>query len=57
MKVAMWLCAPLLVGHQSSLGLAPNFVVLDLGNEGGGPHHMQGRDTWGLWIGFKYIWL
>jgi hypothetical protein len=25
-----------------SLGLVPNYVVLVQGNEGGGPHHMQG---------------
>jgi hypothetical protein len=49
MKEAMWLCAPLLVGLCSSLGLVPNHVVLVLGNEGGGPH-MQGRHTWGLGI-------
>ena len=24
------------------LGLVPNYVVLILSNEGGGPHHMQG---------------
>jgi hypothetical protein len=39
-EVAMWLCALLLVGLWSSLGLVPNYVVLVLGNEGGGPHHI-----------------
>ena len=48
MEVAMWLCAPLLVGLSSSLGPVPNYVVLVLGNEGGGPHHMQGHHTRGL---------
>ena len=47
MEVAMWLCTPLLVGLWSSLGLIPNYVVLDLGNEGGGPHHIQGHHTQG----------
>ena len=28
-------------------------VELVLGNVGGGPHHMQGHDTRGMWIGFK----
>ena len=36
MKVATWLCAPLLVGLWSNLGLVPNYVVLVLGNEGVG---------------------
>ena len=31
-EVAMWLCAPLLVGLWSSLGLVPDYVVLVLGN-------------------------
>ena len=33
------------VGRRSSLGLVPNYVVLVLGNVGGGPHHMQGHHT------------
>jgi hypothetical protein len=33
MEVATWLCAPLVVGILSSLGLAPNYVVLVLNNE------------------------
>ena len=41
-------CALLLVGLWSSLGLVPNYVVLILGNEGGGPHHIQGHHTWDL---------
>ena len=48
MEVAMWLCVPLLLGLCCSLGLVPNYVVLVVGNEGGGPHHMQGCHTWGL---------
>jgi hypothetical protein len=28
---------------------------LVLGNESGGPHHMQGRHTWGLWIGLRKL--
>jgi hypothetical protein len=36
MEVAMWLCILLLLGHGF-------YVVLVLGNEGGGPHHIQGR--------------
>jgi hypothetical protein len=57
MKVGMWLSAPLLVGPWSSLDLVPNYVVLVVGNlvlvvgnEGGGPHHMQGRQTQGLGV-------
>ena len=46
----MWLCAPLLVGLSSSLDLVPNYDVLVLGNEGGGPHHIQGHHTWDLYI-------
>ena len=42
MEVAMWLCVPLLLGLWCSLAVEPNCVVLVLGNEGGGPHHMQG---------------
>ena len=41
MEVAMWLCVPLLLGLQCSLGLVPNYVVLVLDDKGGGPHHMQ----------------
>jgi hypothetical protein len=33
------------------LDLVPNYVVLVLGNEGGGPHHVQGRHRHGLGIG------
>ena len=50
MEVAMCLCVPLLRGLWSSLGLVPNYDVLVLGNlvfilgnEGGGPHQIQGR--------------
>jgi hypothetical protein len=28
---------------------------LVLGNEGGGPHHMQGCHTQGLWIGLRKL--
>ena len=34
-----------------SLSRAPNYVVLVLGNEGGGPHHMQACHIRGLGIG------
>ena len=51
----MWLCTLLLVGLWSSLGLVPNYVVLVLGNEGGGPHHIQGCHTWGLYIGLRKL--
>ena len=27
--------------------------MLVVGNEGGGPHHIQGHHTQGLYIGFK----
>jgi hypothetical protein len=33
----------------------PNYVVLVLGNEGGGPRHMQGCHTWGLEIGLRKL--
>ena len=33
--------------------LVPNYVVLDLGNEGGGPHHMEALHTKGPWDRFK----
>ena len=49
----MWLCAPLLVGLSSSLGLVPNYVVLVLGNEVVDPHHMQGHRTHDLGIGLR----
>jgi hypothetical protein len=55
MEVAMWLYTPLLVGLWYSLGLVPNYVVLDLGNEGGGLHHIQGRHTQGLYIGLRKL--
>ena len=55
MDVAMWFCAPLLVGLCSSLGLVLNHVVLVLGNKGGGPHHMQGHHTWDLGIGLRKL--
>ena len=53
MEVAMWLCAPLLVGLWSSLGLAPNYDVPILANGGEGPHDIQDRHTWGLGFGLK----
>ena len=55
MEVAMWLCAPLLVGLCSSLVLVPNYVVLVLGNEGGGHHQMQGHHTRDLWIHLRKL--
>ena len=48
-------CAPLLVGLWSSLGLVSNYVVLVLGNGGGGPHHMQGHHTLDVWIGLRKL--
>ena len=38
-----------------ALDLLPNFSVMVLGNEGGGPHHMQGCYTRGLWIGLRKL--
>ena len=35
--------------------IIPNYVILVLGNEGGGPHHMQGRYTHGLGIGLRKL--
>ena len=55
MEVAMWLCTLLLVGLSSSLGLIPNYVVLALGNEGVGPHHMQCRHTQGQRFGLRKL--
>ena len=37
MEVALFLCLPLLLGLWCGLGLVHNYVVLVLGNEGGGP--------------------
>ena len=42
-------------GVWSSLDIVPNYGCLVLGNEGGGPHHMQGRHTRGLWIGIRKL--
>ena len=53
MEMAMWLYVPFLLGLWCSLGLVPNYVVLVLGNEGGGPHHMQSCHTPGLCIGLR----
>lgn len=50
MEVAMWLCASLLVGLWSSLGLVPIYVVWVLGNEGWG----GGSSTY---VGLSYTWL
>jgi hypothetical protein len=55
MEVAMWLCALLLVRLRSSLGLAPNYVMLVIGNKGGSPHHIQARHTRGLYIGLRKL--
>jgi hypothetical protein len=43
------------VGLWSSLGLVPNYVVLVLSIEGGGPQHMQGRHIRGLGIGLRKL--
>jgi hypothetical protein len=48
MQVVVWLCIPLLLELWV-------YVVLVLGNEGGGPHHMQGCYTRGLWIGLRKL--
>jgi hypothetical protein len=45
-EVVVWLCIPLLLELWV-------YVVLVLGNEGGGPHHMQGRHTHSPWIGLR----
>jgi hypothetical protein len=53
-----WPCASAYhyyLGFGCSLGLVPNYVVLVLGNESGGPHHMQGRQTQSLWIGLRKL--
>ena len=50
MEVAMWLCASLLVGLWSSLGLVPIYVVWVLGNEGWG----GGSSTY---VRLSYTWL
>ena len=55
MEVAMWLCTSLLVGLWSSLGLETKYVVLVLGSEGGGLHHIQGRHTRGLYIALRKL--
>ena len=39
-----------MLGFDFSLGLVPTYVLLVLGNEGGGAHHMQGRHTHGRGI-------
>ena len=41
------------VGLWFGLDLVSNHVVLVLGNEGGGPHHIEGHHTLGLWIGLR----
>ena len=43
------------VGLWSSLGLVPDYVVLVLGTEGGGPQHMQGHHTRDLGIGLRKL--
>ena len=53
MEVVVWLCLSLLLGLWCSLDLVPSFVVLILGNEGGGPHHMQGCHIRGPMDWFK----
>ena len=30
-------------------------LMLNLDNEGAGPHHMQGHHTWGPWISLKKL--
>ena len=48
-------CTLLLLGLRASSGLAPNCVVLVLGYEGMGPHHVQGHHTWDLGIGLRKL--
>ena len=48
MQVVVWLCIPLLL----ELWI---YVVLVLGNEGAGPHHMQGCYTRDLRIGLRKL--
>ena len=55
MEVAMWLCVPFQLGRWCSLDLVPNYVVLNLGHEGGRPHHRQSCHTRGLWIGVRKL--
>jgi hypothetical protein len=55
MEVAMWLLHTITSWTLTSLGLVPNYVVLVLRNEGGGPHHMQGHHTWGIGINLKKL--
>jgi hypothetical protein len=50
MEVTMWVCVSLLLGLWCSLGPVSNYVVLILGNETKGLHHIQGRRTRGLYI-------
>lgn len=38
-----------------SLGLVPNYIVSVLGNECGGPQHVQGHHTWDLGIKSRKI--
>ena len=55
MEVTMWACVSLLLGLWCSLGPVPNYVVLILGNETEGLHHIQGHHTWGLHIGSRKL--
>ena len=55
MDMAMWLHATLLVGLWSSLDLVPNYVMLVIGNESGGPHHMEGYHAKGLGITLRKL--
>ena len=45
----MWLCVSLLLGSTT------NYVVLVLGNDSGGPHHIQNRHTRGLYIALRKL--
>ena len=38
-------CNAVYIGLSCSLGLVPNYVVLVLGNESGGPHHSRSSNT------------
>ena len=62
MEVAMCFAYHYYLGFEVVWGVVPNHVVLVLGNivfilgnEGGGPHHMQGHHTQSLWIGLRKV--
>jgi hypothetical protein len=48
-----WLCTSLLIGLWGNSGLVPNHVLLVLGNEDKGRHHIQCRQTQDLGIDLR----